>query len=51
MLVWPGRVGRADKMGLAVSIVSSVKEKVWYHKCNKRRGIGCTNTKLLAQGG
>lgn len=34
-----------------MSIVSAAKEKVWYHKCNKRRGIGCTNTKLLSQGG
>lgn len=46
-----GRVGRADKMGLAISIVSPVKEKVWYHTCNKRRGIGCSNTKLKDKGG
>jgi len=46
-----GRVGRADKMGLAVSIVAPAKEKVWYHTCNKRRGIGCTNTKLVSSGG
>ena len=25
-----GRVGRADRMGLAISLVSSVPEKVWY---------------------
>ena len=29
-----GRVGRADTMGLAISLVSSVPEKVWY--CTKK---------------
>mmetsp|Transcript_3311 Transcript_3311/g.11991 ORF Transcript_3311/g.11991 Transcript_3311/m.11991 type:complete len:739 (-) Transcript_3311:81-2297(-) len=29
-----GRVGRADTMGLAISIVSKVEEKVWY--CTRR---------------
>ena len=29
-----GRVGRADHMGLAISIVSAVEEKVWY--CTKK---------------
>eukprot|EP00921_Rhytidocystis_pertsovi_P022555 GHVQ01036009.1.p1 GENE.GHVQ01036009.1~~GHVQ01036009.1.p1 ORF type:complete len:801 (+),score=146.66 GHVQ01036009.1:663-3065(+) len=46
-----GRVGRADRMGLAISIACLThKEKVWYHKCAKR-GLGCTNTSLVAQGG
>ncbi len=29
-----GRVGRADCLGLAISIVSTVREKVWY--CQKK---------------
>eukprot|EP01068_Selenidium_serpulae_P007407 Selendium_serpulae@DN4701_c0_g1_i1.p1 len=37
-------------MGLAISIVAMAKEKVWYHKC-ANRGRGCTNTKLVEQGG
>eukprot|EP00922_Rhytidocystis_sp_ex-Travisia-forbesii_P040895 GHVS01061053.1.p1 GENE.GHVS01061053.1~~GHVS01061053.1.p1 ORF type:complete len:778 (-),score=106.73 GHVS01061053.1:1691-4024(-) len=46
-----GRVGRADRMGLAVSIAAlHHKEKVWYHKC-ANRGRGCTNTNLVEQGG
>lgn len=59
-----GRVGRAERyrflyiafrfsscrMGLAISLVSSVNEKVWYHQC-KSRGVGCFNTRLVAQGG
>lgn len=46
-----GRVGRADRMGLAISFVSTTaKEKVWFHKC-ANRGKGCSNTKLVDQGG
>eukprot|EP00920_Eleutheroschizon_duboscqi_P039542 GHVT01095058.1.p1 GENE.GHVT01095058.1~~GHVT01095058.1.p1 ORF type:complete len:236 (-),score=58.65 GHVT01095058.1:983-1690(-) len=45
-----GRVGRADRLGLAISIASAVKEKVWYHRC-ANRGRGCANTKLVDQGG
>lgn len=47
-----GRVGRADRMGLAISFVSSagVKEKVWYHKCSNR-GKNCLNRNLEEQGG
>ncbi|XP_048576898.1 ATP-dependent RNA helicase DDX1-like [Nematostella vectensis] len=45
-----GRVGRADRMGLALSLVSDVKEKVWYHTC-PNRGKGCFNTRLKDQGG
>jgi ATP-dependent RNA helicase DDX1 len=47
-----GRVGRADKMGLAISIVAAegVNERVSYHTC-KDRGKNCNNRKLLDQGG
>jgi len=45
-----GRVGRADKMGLAISLVSAHKEKVWYHNCSSR-GKDCKNTKLTTEGG
>lgn len=38
-----GRVGRADNMGLAVSLVSTVREKVWFHRCPSK-GKGCTDT-------
>ena len=45
-----GRVGRAERMGLAISLVSKVNEKVWYHGC-KSRGKDCYNTKLVEQRG
>ncbi|XP_011305079.1 ATP-dependent RNA helicase Ddx1 [Fopius arisanus] len=47
-----GRVGRAERMGLAISLVSSVPEKVWYHGewCSSR-GRNCNNTNLTNQGG
>jgi len=52
-----GRVGRAERMGLAISIVagnasdgSGLQEKVWYHKC-KDRGKGCTNRAVADKGG
>ncbi|KAK9873817.1 hypothetical protein WA026_002175 [Henosepilachna vigintioctopunctata] len=42
-----GRVGRAERMGLALSLVSSVPEKVWYHgEWCKTRGRNCWNTNL-----
>lgn len=42
-----GRVGRAERMGLAISLVATVPEKVWYHGqwCNSR-GKNCWNTNL-----
>ena len=46
-----GRVGRADRVGLAISLVSTVREKVWYHSNCSDRGKGCTNTKPVAEGG
>ncbi|EFP11767.1 hypothetical protein CRE_26736 [Caenorhabditis remanei] len=45
-----GRVGRAERMGLSISLVSTNEEKVWYHKC-RTRGVGCQNTKDIGKGG
>ncbi|CAD5212751.1 unnamed protein product [Bursaphelenchus okinawaensis] len=45
-----GRVGRADRMGLAISLVSTVPEKVWYHQC-RSKGKSCENTQLIQHGG
>lgn len=44
-----GRVGRAERMGLAISLVSTVPEKVWYHGewCSSR-GRNCWNTNLVS---
>ncbi len=36
-----GRVGRADAVGLAISLVATEKEKVWFHKCPSK-GIICS---------
>ena len=42
-----GRVGRAERMGLAISLVSAVPEKVWYHgEWCPSRGKSCRNTNL-----
>jgi ATP-dependent RNA helicase DDX1 len=38
------------RMGLAISFVSTVPEKVWYHTCPSK-GKNCHNTKLVEQGG
>ena len=46
-----GRVGRAERMGLAISLVAAKKEKVWYHSNCNNRGKGCYNTNLTTQGG
>ncbi|ETN69369.1 DEAD/DEAH box helicase [Necator americanus] len=43
-----GRVGRAERMGLSISLVSTQEEKVWYHKCGNPR---CRNTRDLSEGG
>eukprot|EP00931_Biecheleriopsis_adriatica_P075217 TRINITY_DN49138_c0_g1_i1.p1 TRINITY_DN49138_c0_g1~~TRINITY_DN49138_c0_g1_i1.p1 ORF type:complete len:285 (-),score=56.83 TRINITY_DN49138_c0_g1_i1:25-852(-) len=44
-----GRCGRAERMGLAIALVATEPEKVWYHKCPSK-GKNCTpypgNTKL-----
>ncbi|KAM6459416.1 ATP-dependent RNA helicase DDX1 [Liasis olivaceus] len=45
-----GRVGRAERMGLAISLVATEKEKVWYHSCPSR-GKNCYNTRLKDEGG
>ena len=49
-----GRVGRADTMGLAISIVSKASERVWY--CTKKGykpwlEPNKSNTKLIGEGG
>lgn len=42
-----GRVGRVERMGLAISLVSTVPEKVWYHgQWCASRGKNCQNTSL-----
>ena len=47
-----GRVGRAESIGMAISLVSTVPEKVWYHTCKRKdRGRGCTNTDLVEEKG
>ena len=45
-----GRVGRAERMGLAISFASTIPEKVWYHSCPSR-GKNCYNTNLKDGGG
>ncbi|PAV89991.1 hypothetical protein WR25_06623 isoform H [Diploscapter pachys] len=45
-----GRVGRADRMGLSISLVSQHEEKVWYHKCSSK-GLSCKNTRDVQEGG
>ena len=46
-----GRVGRAKRMGLAISLVGDFKEKVWYHSNCNNRGQGCYNTNDISRGG
>mmetsp|Transcript_60577 Transcript_60577/g.179563 ORF Transcript_60577/g.179563 Transcript_60577/m.179563 type:complete len:402 (-) Transcript_60577:87-1292(-) len=44
-----GRVGRAERIGLAISIVSTVKEKVWY--CQSGKKPPCEDTRMYEKGG
>ncbi|XP_015790146.1 ATP-dependent RNA helicase DDX1 [Tetranychus urticae] len=46
-----GRVGRAERMGLAISLVACVPEKVWFHSNCANRGKNCFNTNLTQDGG
>ncbi len=47
-----GRVGRAERMGLAISLVAQYPEKVWFHgEWCKSRGRNCNNSRLTDQGG
>jgi ATP-dependent RNA helicase DDX1 len=47
-----GRVGRAEHLGLAISLVAPqyVEEKVWYHVCSSR-GKSCGDSRLKQDGG
>lgn len=45
-----GRVGRADVMGLAISLVGTHKEKVWYYD-KKKWACRPLSTKLASEGG
>eukprot|EP01041_Mallomonas_annulata_P009470 gene9470-19665_t len=47
-----GRVGRAERMGLAISIVAAneLAEQVWWHTC-KSKGVGCTQREIVDKGG
>lgn len=46
-----GRVGRAERLGLAVSLVAAQKEAVWFHKCGKSKGGVCNRRSLVSAGG
>lgn len=46
-----GRVGRAERFGLAISLVAAQKEAVWFHKCKQPKNGKCKNRKLLSAGG
>eukprot|EP00177_Eucheuma_denticulatum_P004059 GFKZ01007350.1.p1 GENE.GFKZ01007350.1~~GFKZ01007350.1.p1 ORF type:complete len:796 (+),score=104.74 GFKZ01007350.1:34-2388(+) len=46
-----GRVGRAERLGLAVSLVSTQKEAVWFHTCKNAKNGVCSNRKLVDAGG
>lgn len=41
-------MGRAGRLGLAVSMIAADSEKVWYHVCKER---SCDNTALHENGG
>ncbi|KAK0414730.1 hypothetical protein QR680_011590 [Steinernema hermaphroditum] len=40
-----GRIGHPERMGLAISFVATVDEKVWFHIC-RSRGLNCQNTDI-----
>jgi ATP-dependent RNA helicase DDX1 len=44
-----GRVGRANRMGLAICIIGEAKEKVWW--CQNGQKPPCANTSLFENGG
>jgi superfamily II DNA/RNA helicase len=44
-----GRVGRAERIGLALSIVGTAAEKVWW--CQKKNKPPCSDTRLFEEGG
>ena len=44
-----GRVGRAERIGLAISIVSTEAEKVWF--CQNDKKPPCEDTRLFDKGG
>jgi ATP-dependent RNA helicase DDX1 len=44
-----GRVGRAERMGLAISLVSTVDERVWF--CRKPKKPPCEDTRDFDKGG
>lgn len=44
-----GRVGRAEKKGLAISIVATMREKIWF--CKKGLKPPCADTRLYVNGG
>lgn len=46
-----GRVGRAERYGLAVSIVAAQNETVWFHTCNRAKNGGCNRRKLVSADG
>lgn len=41
-----GRCGRADRMGMAISLTATAREKVWYHKNKGKAGQPNPDTKL-----
>lgn len=54
VLLRVGRVGRADHMGLAISLVASLPEKVWFCTVKGYKPWlepDAKNTKLQEQGG
>jgi ATP-dependent RNA helicase DDX1 len=44
-----GRVGRAERMGLSISLASAVKERVWF--CQKGQKPPCSDTRDFKVGG